>query len=135
MGQISINFCFGPFSINESYGGDNSTSLCRYVLHLFVLYFFPYYTFRVVLNLFTPYNSFSAIFLEYLFSDSKEESFLWVDQLRTDALSCDFSVFISKLSECKQVEFSAAVLAAFVNLKSFFSSWMVSAYFPDFYLY
>ena len=33
----------------------------------------------------------------------------------TDSLPCDFPVFILKLSECKQVELSAAFLAVFVN--------------------
>ena len=53
----------------------------------------------------------------------------------TDSLSCDLSVFISKISECNQVELSAAVLAAFVNFKYFCINWMILAYFSDFNLY
>ena len=68
----------------------------------------------------------SDICLEDFWSDSKEDSFLWVEQLRTDLLSCDLSVIISKLSECKQVEFSAAVLGDFFLLRYFCSTWMVS---------
>ena len=48
-------------------------------------------------------------------SDSKEESFSMSWETRTDSLPCDFTVFILKLSECNQVEFSAAFLVAFVN--------------------
>ena len=58
---------------------------------------------------------FSAICLTDLWPDSKEESFsrIWVS--RNDSLPCDFPVFISKLYECKQVELSAAFLAAFAD--------------------
>ena len=51
IGRISINFCFGPFSIIESSGGDNSTSLCTCVLH-FLCCTFMCYIFRVVLTAF-----------------------------------------------------------------------------------
>ena len=44
-------------------------------------------------------------------------------------------MFISKLSECKQVELSAAVLDAFANFKSFCINWMGLAFFSDFSLY
>ena len=68
----------------------------------------------------------SDIYLEDFWSDSKEDNFIWVEQLKTDSFFCDLSVFISKLSECKQVEFSAAVLATFVHLKYSCGTWMIS---------
>ena len=48
-------------------------------------------------------------------SDSKEERFFLSFTTRTDSLPYDFPLFILKLSECKQVELSAAFLATFVN--------------------
>ena len=45
---------------------------------------------------------------------------------------CDLPAFILKLSECKQVEFSADFLADFANFKSFCSTWMVLDPFSDF---
>ena len=42
-------------------------------------------------------------------------------------------MFVLKLSECKWVEFSAAILDDFANLKSFCSTWMVLAPLSDFY--
>ena len=51
-------------------------------------------------------------------SDSKEESFFLSWETRTDLPLCDFPVFILKLSECKRVELSAALLASFVNYLS-----------------
>ena len=47
---------------------------------------------------------------------------------------CHLPVFISKLSECKQVESSADFLADFANFKSFCSTWMVLAPLYDFTL-
>ena len=57
----------------------------------------------------------SDICLADFLSDSKEESFSLIFATRTDSLPCDFPVFILKLSECKQVEFSAAFLDDIVN--------------------
>ena len=44
-------------------------------------------------------------------------------------------MYISKLSECKQVEFSTSVLADFSNFKYFCNTWIFSASFYDFVLY
>ena len=46
---------------------------------------------------------------------------------RTDSLDCDLSVFISKLSGCKQIEFSTAILSDFDNFKYFCTTGMVLA--------
>ena len=40
--------------------------------------------------------------------------------------SCDLPVFISKISECNQVEFSAGFLDDLANFNSLCSTWMVS---------
>ena len=50
----------------------------------------------------------------------------------TDSLSCDLSLFISKIYDCNQVKLLAAVIADFVNLKYFCGTWMVSSPFYDF---
>ena len=58
---------------------------------------------------------FSDVCLADFWSDSKQEivSLSWAT--RADSLPCDFPVFILKLSECKKVELSAALLASFDN--------------------
>ena len=81
--------------------------------------FFRVVFFRVIFLVFIKITSLSAtassaICLEDFWSDSKENIFLRVEKVRTDSLTCDLSVFISTISECKQVELSAAVLSAFL---------------------
>ena len=48
--------------------------------------------------------------------------------------SCNLTMFISKLSECKQAELYADFIADFANVKSFCSTWMVLAPFYAFSL-
>ena len=51
-----------------------------------------------------------------------------------DSLSFDLSVFIPKLSDCRQVKLSDGILDYFANLKSFCRTCMVSAALYDFSL-
>ena len=60
-------------------------------------------------------KSSSTICLEGFWSESKKESFSLGFENRTDLLPYNLPVFISKLSECNQVGFSAAFLADFDN--------------------
>ena len=55
----------------------------------------------------------SNIYLAYFWSGSKEDFFSRSWSIRTDSLSCDFSVCISKLCGCNKVELSAPFIAAF----------------------
>ena len=48
-------------------------------------------------------------------SESKERSFNRIWATRIDLLPFNFPVFISKLSECKQVDLSASFLDVFAN--------------------
>ena len=53
------------------------------------------------------------ICLANIWSDSKEEVFSCSWSTRNDLLTFDLPVFISKLSECKKIEFSEDFLAGF----------------------
>ena len=60
-------------------------------------------------------TDYSAICLACFLSESEEESFQsW--ETRADSLPCDLSVFILKLYECKNVEFSSNFISAFDNV-------------------
>ena len=76
IGWTSTNVWFGPSYIIESSGGDNSSSLCTCVSYFSVLYFSCCIK-RTSLSA----TSYSTIRLEDFWSESKEETFLWVEQL------------------------------------------------------
>ena len=60
-------------------------------------------------------TDYRTICLADFLSDSKEDSFFLSWTTRTDSLPYDVYVFIFKLSECKQIEFFAAFIAAFAD--------------------
>ena len=51
--------------------------------------------------------------MEDFLLDFKEESIFLSWETRVDSLLCDLPMFISKLSECKQVDLYAAFITAF----------------------
>ena len=69
------NICYGTFSIIESSGGDNSTSLCTCVLY-FLCCIFPCCIFLCCIKIRSlSETASSAICLKYFWLDSKEFSF------------------------------------------------------------
>ena len=86
-----------------------------HVCCIYVLYFYMFNLQCYIKSISLSDADSSVICLSAFWSDSKEDFFSlrWVT--RTDSLPCNFLVFISKLSECKQVELSSAFLACFVN--------------------
>ena len=81
----------------------------------FVLCFYMFYFLCYIKSISLSDADSSDMFLADFRSDSKEESFFLSWATRTDSSHCDFPVFILNLSECKQVELSAAFLVVFVN--------------------
>ena len=98
------------FSIIESSGKDNSTSLFKCVLYLFMLYCFWLYSLYCIKSTSLSVADYLSICLEYCL-----RTYFLSWETRTDSLPCDLYVFISKPYECTQIELYATFLAAFDN--------------------
>ena len=86
---------------------------CAFSSYFFLVSIFLLY-FHVLLK---SIHSLQQLLLTYIsqifWSYCKEESLSWSWETRNYSLPCGFLVFISKLSECRQVELSAAFPAIF----------------------
>ena len=113
--QISTVCCFGILSIIESSGEDNSTSIF-YMLDEFscciVLCSFLSCSIKTTL---LSVIAFSAVFLKYFWSDSKEEFSSRSFTNMNISLRFYSVVFIFKLSGCNIVDLYAAFLAALTD--------------------
>ena len=124
IGPISINCCLRPFSIIESSCGDNSTYICTCVLY-FLCCIFPCYIFCVVSKSLHSLQQLLMLYIWKIFGQTlKKKVFSELSNLGLIHYLVIF-LYYFKLSECKKVEFSAAVLADFVNSKYFYSTWIV----------